>query len=207
MSSPLPKARLEALTDGIFAVTMTLLVLDLHFPEPSDTATPWQETARLVDRLDNYMISFVVLAVFWVGHVRLLRRLRDADMPFIAINLAFLFFTTLVPPLTTLLGDHPALPRAAVLYGGTLLLILLCEALLWHRVCHRLASETFHNPLGTWRLVRRRYVLAMGVVIAGIVAAFVEIIVGASEGLAPWMYLLLIFLGVVRAPLHGVPRA
>ena len=134
MSSPLPKARLEALTDGIFAVTMTLLVLDLHFPEPSDTATPWQETARLIDRFDNYVISFVVLAVFWVGHVRLLRRLRDADMPFVAINLAFLLSTTLVPPLTTLLGDHPALPRAAVLYGGTLLLILLCEALLWHRV-------------------------------------------------------------------------
>jgi uncharacterized membrane protein len=204
---PITKARLEALTDGIFAVTMTLLVLDLRFPQPSPTGSVVDDLRLFVDRTDNYVVSFVVLAVFWVGHVRLLRRMRDADTSFAAINLAFLLFTTLVPPLTAVLGDHPALPRAAVLYGGNLLTILVCEVLLWHRVCHRLANEAFENPLGTWRLVRRRYALAIGVVVAGIAAALVEIMIGASVGLAPWVYLLLIGAGIVRPPLRGVERA
>ena len=207
ITSALPKARLEALTDGIFAVTMTLLVLDLKIPEPSEAATVFDEVATMVDRIDNYVISFVVLAVFWLGHVRMLRRVHEVDAPFVALNLAFLLFTTLVPPLTTLLGDHPQLPRAAVLYGGTLLAILVCESLLWHRACHRLANETLADPLATWRLVRRRYALAIGVVIAGIGAALLEILLGASAAFAPWLYLLLIGAGIVRPPLHGVPRA
>jgi arylsulfatase A-like enzyme len=54
---------------------------------------------------------------------------------------------------------------------------------------------------------RRRYALAIGVVLAGIVAALVEIAVSRSPGFAPWVYLLLIGAGAVRPPLHGVPRA
>jgi uncharacterized membrane protein len=199
----LPKARLEALTDGIFAVTMTLLVLDLTFPEATADATFYDDLMRLVDRLDNYVISFVVLGLFWVGHLRLVRRLREADGMFAAQNLAFLLFTTLVPPLTSLLGDHPESPRAAVLYGGNLLLILGAEMLMWHRACTRLADEPLPDARATWVLVRQRYMLSMGVVVAGIAAALVEIVIGRSAGLAPWLYLLLIAAGIVRRPGHG----
>jgi len=200
---PLPKARLEALTDGIFAVTMTLLVLDIKFPDPEPGQTAFGAFLSLVDRLDNYVISFVVLAVFWLGHLRLFNRCREVDVGFVALNLAFLLLTTLVPPLTTLLGDHPRLPRAAVLYGGNLLLILACEALLWRRACRGLANETLHDPLATWRIVRRRYALAMGVVLAGIVTALVEITLRENPNAAPWLYLLLIGAGVVRPPLSA----
>ena len=102
MSDPLhlPKARLEAITDGIFAVAMTLLVLDVRIPAPVPGRTVFDELGQLVDRLDNYVISFVVLAVFWIGHLRVMRRLREPDTSFTVTNLAFAFFTTLVPPLT-----------------------------------------------------------------------------------------------------------
>jgi uncharacterized membrane protein len=199
---PLPKARLEALTDGIFAVAMTLLVLDLHLPEPSSGGTLLDAFLRLVDRLDNYVISFAVLAVFWMGHLRVMRRVSEADARFVTINLVFLFLVTLVPPFTTLLGDHPDLPRPAVLYGGNLLLMLGCEMLLWHRVCHRLANKSLEDPALTWRVVRKRYEAAMGVVLLGVAAAFVEIAIGASTGLAAWVYLLLLGLGTMRP----VPR-
>ena len=198
-SPPLSKARLEALTDGIFAVTMTLLVLDLKFPEPAAGQTTFDAFVGLVDRLDNYAISFAVLAVFWLGHVRLLQRCRGADVTFAALNLGFLLFTTLVPPLTTLLGDHPRLPRAAILYGGNLLLILACETLLWRRVCTKLANESLRDPAATWSLMRRRYALAMGVVLAGIAIALVEITLRENPNAAPYIYLLLIGAGIVRA--------
>jgi uncharacterized membrane protein len=195
----LPKSRLEGLTDGIFAVTMTLLVLDLKFTEgPLGQRTVFDDLARLVDRIDNYVISFVVLALFWIAHVRMLSRTRELDAPFVVLNLAFLLFTTAVPPLTTLLGNHPALPRAAVLYGANLLLILICEALAWHRVCHRLANETLADGPSTWRLSRQRHYFAIGVVLLGIAIALIEIRIGASQGLATWIYLLLIGAGLYR---------
>src|SRR3954471_3082971 len=82
LTPPLPKARLEALTDGIFAVTMTILVLNLEVPAPSEGTTVFVEFSHLVDRLDNYLISFVVLAVFWIGHLRLMRRMHEPDVTF-----------------------------------------------------------------------------------------------------------------------------
>ena len=196
----LPKARLEAITDGIFAVAMTLLVLEVKVSDPVAGAGFVDEVRRLVDTLDNYVISFVVLAVFWIGHLRVMRRLREPDTTFTVTNLAFAFFTTLVPPLTTYLGDHPEAPRAAILYGGNLLLLLACEALLWRRVCHRLANDTFPDAAEGWSLVRRRYAVAMGVVLAGIAVALAEIALSPSKGLAPWFYLLLIAAGIVRPP-------
>ena len=204
---PLSKGRLEALTDGIFAVTMTLLVIDLKFPDPPPGQTAFDAFLALVDRLDNYAISFAVLSVFWVGHLRVLNRCREVDMPFLALNLAFLLLTTLVPPLTTLLGDHPQLPRAAVLYGGNLFLILACEVLLWRRVCRHLHNDSLPDPPATWRVVRRRYTLAMGVVLAGIAIALVEIALRDNPNAAPYVYLLLIAAGVIRPPVPGAASA
>lgn len=150
----LPAARLDALTDGIFAVAMTLLVLglDRHIPDPLAGQTLFGGLLEFGDQFADYVISFAVLGVFWLGHLRMTRRLREADTTFVLGNLAFLFFVTMIPPLTTLIGDHPNRPRAAILYGANLLFLLLCEAAMWHRICHRLANESLANPLGTWRL-------------------------------------------------------
>ena len=193
----LPKGRLEALTDGIFAVTMTLLVLDVRFP-PQFAPGLGAEVLALVDLIDNYFISFAVLAVFWIGHLRLMRRLRDPDATFVAQNRAFLFLTTLVPPLTALLGDHPELPRASVLYGANLFLLLCLELAMWRRACLRLTDGSLDDARSAWLHLRNRYALALGVVLAAIVVALGEIAAGVSRGLAPWLYLLLLGLGRLR---------
>ena len=166
-----------------------------------------EEFLVLLDRIDNYAISFVMLAVFWLGHLRLMRRLHETDAVFVALNLAFLLFTTLVPPLTDLLGDHPELPRAAVLYGGDLVLIIACEAAMWRRVCTRLANDTLADPQATWRTVSHRYAVALGIVLAGIGAALVEIAIGRSADVAPWVYLLLLAAGVMRPALRTARRS
>jgi uncharacterized membrane protein len=201
---PLPKARLEALTDGIFAVTMTLLVLDLKFPPDAlDRQGAFLSAlAAILDRLDNYVISFLALCVFWVSHARLMRRLRDPDAAFVWLNLGFLLLTTLVPSLSTLVGDNPTHPRAAILYGANLIGILACEALMWRRMCRRLANDTVTDPDALWRLMRGRFAIATGIVLAGIVTALVEIRLGATEGFAPYVYLLLLASGVLR-PLYS----
>ncbi|HVJ74544.1 MAG TPA: TMEM175 family protein [Casimicrobiaceae bacterium] len=206
-SVPLPKSRLEALTDGIFAVTMTLLVLDLKFPPHAFDAgaSAWATLVAMLTRLDDYVISFVALCIFWLAHLRLLGRLREPDTTFTWLNLAFLLVTTLVPTLTSLVGDNPAHPRAAILYGANLVAILAIEAAMWRRMCRRLANASVGDPEALWRFVRTRFMLAIGIVVAGIATALVEIRLGVSEGMASYVYLLLLAAGVAR-PLFGAAR-
>lgn len=197
---PLPKGRLEALTDGIFAVSMTLLVLDLKFPEGSLDSPDgiWQTLLKLQDQFDDYVISFVVLCVFWLGHNRLMQRAREIDATFMWLNLMFLLFTTFVPPLTIFVGHNPNHPRAAILYGVNLALITLFELLLWRRCLLHLANESVLDARNAWRTVRRRYLIAICVVLLGIAAALIEIDIGRTSGLGHYIYLLLIAAGIMR---------
>ena len=197
---PLPKARLEALTDGIFAVTMTLLVLDLKLPDVSG-ATPGEALARLVELLphfDDYVISFVVLCVFWLAHLRVMRRIEEVDASFTWLNLFFLLFTTFVPPLTAFIGHNSEQPVAAVTYGCNLILILLCEALMWRRAAHHLMRKAEDDNDELWRFMRRRFAAAALVIVLGMLAALIEIEVTTNVGLASYIYLLLIAAGIVR---------
>ena len=199
---PLPKARIEALTDGIFAVTMTLLVLDLKLPEHigNDPRRVLSTLLELMQHLDDYVISFVVLCVFWLAHLRLLRRLRDIDSTFVALNLAFLLFTTFVPPLTTFIGNNAEKPIAAVVYGTNLLLILTLESLMWRHAARSHFDESVLDATALWKLMRRRFLLAAGVIVLAIVAALIEIDLDTSVGFAPYVYLLLLGGGIMR---HG----
>ncbi|MFO1396264.1 MAG: TMEM175 family protein [Burkholderiales bacterium] len=197
---PLPKARLEALTDGIFAVTMTLLVLDLKLPNVAD-ATPREAVVRLVEllpHLDDYVISFVVLCVFWLAHLRVMRRIEDVDASFAWLNLLFLLFTTFVPPMTAFIGHNSEQPVAAVAYGCNLILILLCEALMWRRAAHHLMPKAKEDGDELWLSMRRRFIAAALVIVLGMLAALVEIEVATNVGFASYLYLLLIAAGIVR---------
>jgi uncharacterized membrane protein len=197
---PLPKARLEALTDGIFAVTMTLLVLDLKLAErvPADSAHIVGDLLKLLPYIDDYVISFAVLCVFWLAHLRMMRRLREVDANFTWLNLAFLLFTTFVPPLTSWIGHNSEQPGAAIVYGVNLILILLCEALMWRYATRHLVNDTVTDARALWLYMRRRYFVAAAVMVGGIIAALIEITIDAKVGYASYVYLLLIGAGIIR---------
>jgi len=197
---PLSKSRLEALTDGIFAVSMTLLVLDLKFPEHSldNPNGIWRMLLQIGDKLDDYIISFIVLCLFWIGHTRLMQRAKEVDAGFLWLNLVFLLFTTFVPPHTTFVGDNPTQPRAAILYGVNLALILVFEQAMWRRCLLHLANESVIDARTAWRTARQRYLIAICVVLLGIAAALIEIDLGRTSGLGHYIYLLLIGAGIVR---------
>jgi TMEM175 potassium channel family protein len=120
----LGKDRIETLADGIFAVAMTLLVLDIKAP-----AAPWLDTNRaLVDHLAilehsfaMYVISFFVLAIFWIAHHTLFHFVRHMDRRLLWINLGFLLLVTCVPFSTDLIGDHGHLSLPVLVYGANLL--------------------------------------------------------------------------------------
>ncbi|MEO8847150.1 MAG: TMEM175 family protein [Casimicrobiaceae bacterium] len=199
----LPKSRLEAVTDGIFAVTMTLLVLDLRLPSNLAEAELWRALLAQATAIDDYVISFVVLCVFWIAHLRLLRRIETIDTTFTAVNLAFLLFTTFVPILTVFAGHNPGRLTPAVLYGSNLIAILATEMIMWRHALPALTDSSVTDAEGAWRLVRRKLLIAMAVVLVGMALAILEIHQGFNAGFASYTYLLLVVVGVVHPSMPG----
>ena len=123
-SRGLGKNRIEALVDGIFAVAMTLLVLDIKSPlnlsfDTNDNLIRYLLT--LEHSFAMYAISFVVLAIFWIAHHILFHYVRHVDRRLLWFNMAFLLLVTFVPFTTDLLGDHGHLTLPVVVYGVNLI--------------------------------------------------------------------------------------
>ena len=134
-----PKNRAEALTDGIFAFAMTLLVISLDVPEglrdPSDAAIAATLAGQL-PALFHYFLAFFILASFWVAHHAQVDRLRHIDRTFLWINIATLMFVALVPFSVSLIGDYPSETFAAVIFEANLLFIGLLFAAQWWYAAH-----------------------------------------------------------------------
>ena len=122
--------RLIMLSDGVFAIAMTLLALSIHWPENADATLPdlW---AALVPQLDAYILSFVVISVYWLAHRRFLAMITTVDAPVTVINLATLGLVGLLPAATQLTHLRgPSGPHMAI-YGGLVVAIGVSLAALW----------------------------------------------------------------------------
>ncbi len=105
--------RLAALSDGIFAVAMTLLVLDLRAPAVEAVHSEhdlWRALLALAPRLVMYMMSFMTLGIFWLGQQTQLNHLERSDRSLSWIHLAFLFLVSLTPFSTRAAGGVHSLP-------------------------------------------------------------------------------------------------
>ena len=143
--------RLEAFSDGVFAVAITLLVLNIKIPGldlpsnelPNDTIL-WQK--KLLEEwpsLIAYVTSFATIGIMWLNHHRLFTHIKRTDTGLLLLNLLLLLFIVLVPVPTALLAEYVVRPNehaAAIIYSGTFFVMACCFNLLW-----RYAS--YHNRL------------------------------------------------------------
>jgi uncharacterized membrane protein len=122
--------RLIMLSDGVFAIAMTLLALSIRWPENADArlADLW---AALVPQLDAYVLSFVVISVYWLAHRRFLAMITTVDAPMTVINLATLGLVGLLPAATQLTHLRGASGPHMVIYGGLVVAIGVSLAALW----------------------------------------------------------------------------
>ena len=119
----LPKSRVEALTDGIFAVAMTLLILDIKVPVVARPADLTRELLALWPRFVSYAISFVMLGIYWVGHHNQFHLIRRTDRALLWINILFMMTVCFVPFSTALLSAYARQPIALTVYGVNLVAI------------------------------------------------------------------------------------
>ncbi len=118
--------RIAALSDGIFAVAMTLLVLDLRVPVAEAIHSErdlWRALAPLFPRLVMYMMSFLTLGIFWIGQQTQLNFLTRSDRDLSWIHLAFLFAVGITPFSTSFLAEFPTYRTALLAYWGNLALL------------------------------------------------------------------------------------
>src|SRR5258706_3553335 len=115
----LPKGRVETLSDGVFAIAMTVLVLGLQVPEGGHTPELRARLWALGPKLASYSLSFVMLGVLWIGHHYQMHYIRRVNRPLLWLNLFFLLSITFLPFSTAVLGNYYREPLAVVLYGST----------------------------------------------------------------------------------------
>lgn len=114
--------RLLALTDGIYAIVLTLLVLDLKIPEAPEVSNA-ELMADLVHQIPNfiaYLISFLVIVIFWMRNHWILKPLTKGDETVFWLNLLHVFFLSLIPYTSSLVGHYEQDSLAVMIFSGSL---------------------------------------------------------------------------------------
>ena len=118
-------ARLEAFSDGVFAIAITLLILEIKIPS-SGTGDLAQELARQWPSYLAFIISFAFIGIMWINHHRLFTHIRRTDDMLLIINLGFMFGVCIIPFTTAVLAahlGHPGARTAVVVYDSAYLCI------------------------------------------------------------------------------------
>ena len=120
------KGRLEAFSDGVFAVIITIMVLELKVPHGGD----WRVLQPLVPAFLAYVLSFIFLGIYWNNHHHMLHMTERINGGILWANLHLLFWLSLVPFTTAWMGDNHVAPLPTAVYGVVLLMDAIAYTLL-----------------------------------------------------------------------------
>ena len=194
--------RTEAFSDGVFAVAITLLVLDLQVPESSFNHL-WRGIAHQWPSYLGYATSFITIGGIWLVHHGIFRRVQYANRRVMTVNLALLMAVSFLPFPTKLVAeairDASAERAAVIFYGGSLLVISLLFSALWASVASDrslLKPEVSENEVNA---ISRATTPNLGFYVAVIALAFLAPI------LAAFGYLVIAIVAVLRARGDSTP--
>ncbi len=110
------KNRLEAFSDGVIAIIITIMVLEMKVPHGHD----WASLQPLVPVFCSYILSFIYVGVYWLNHHHLLHAVKHVTAGVLWANLNLLFWLSLFPFVTGWVGENPSAALPAAFYGGVL---------------------------------------------------------------------------------------
>jgi TMEM175 potassium channel family protein len=137
--------RLHALTDGVYAIAMTLLVLELHVPDARSSAELVTGLVSIAPSLFGFALGFAVLGTYWVGSAVNLSHLARVNRAALFLNVLQLFFISLLPFTTALIGRYPDEAAAVIVYALHLELLGLSQYAHWIYVLRH--PELVHSPI------------------------------------------------------------
>jgi uncharacterized membrane protein len=179
------KNRLEAFSDGVFAVAITLLVLEIDVPAGDHL---WHQLKDEWPSFASFFISFWVIGIIWVNHHGVIDHIRRADRGVLYLNLFLLMSVVLIPFATALMAEHLKSGAdehaAAAVYAGAFVLMAVSFGVLWEYITrHReklgveLSDDEVRRRSRSFQIGNPIYALA--VIIAFISPAVVLVIIGA----------------------------
>jgi uncharacterized membrane protein len=197
--------RVEAFSDGVFAIAVTLLVLDIHVPrldEGANESALWHALRHQWPVYLAYATSFATILIMWVNHHTIFRCVRRTDHALLLLNGVLLACITLVPFPPDLLAEYARRDGrhvAAACYAGTFVLIAISFNLLWRYVAHhgRLLHEDINPEF--LRSYSRSYLFAPPLYLTAFLAAFINV------ALTVGICILLALLFALPNPAHRLP--
>lgn len=182
--------RLEAFSDGVFAIAITLLVIDLKAPQdlPAGVSLASALRHQWPDYL-AFVTSFATIGIMWINHHRLFRMIGKCDHNLLVLNTLLLLGVTFVPFPTAILAEHlgePGQHTAALVYSGTFTVIAVAFNALWRYAAHEgrlLAAEVSDAEV---KAQTRQYAFGPLIYLSAFVVAWISVTasVALSLGLA-----------------------
>lgn len=137
--------RLEAFSDGVFAIVITLLILEIRVPEIANSVTSSEfvhELGQLWPKFSAFILSFAVIYIIWMNHHRTFNMRAKSNRILMLLNGLILFFTVLVPFPTALVGEYPLQPLSGVIYGAVMAFLAISHLILYRYATNRLFNES-----------------------------------------------------------------
>ncbi len=154
----LSKGRIEAFSDGVFAIVITLLVFNIKVPELPRGAPAAELRHALLElwpKFLSYVISVVVVGIYWVAHHAAFHCVKHSDRIFLWINILFLAFVAVIPFSAALLGQYHRYQIAIVFYGANMIAAGLSLYLLWwYATSKHRCGQRHRPPPDTWRKIQ-----------------------------------------------------
>jgi uncharacterized membrane protein len=192
-----PTARLEAFSDGVFAIAITLLAFSLIVPSPVLVTPESSLAALLLMRWPSYLaflVSFLFILVMWINHHRLTGLLARVDHALLMWNGLLLLCVSLVPFGSTLMAEYMLLPdgpTAAAVYSALLLITALVFNGFWHRAAHGRRLLGAHVNDAQIRAIERQYRFGPWLYAGALVLAAVSVALSVGLVVAMAVYFIL----------------
>jgi uncharacterized membrane protein len=176
--------RLEAFSDGVIAIIITIMVIEFKLPDLTKDSTPAETIALLRHLLPyfiSYAFSFMMIGIFWANHHHMFHLLEHTDVQLIWQNFLFLFFLSFIPFATAIVGANPSVAISPVIYGSIMLLtnssfLLMRHYSLTKKLVHRdknrqLTVNVFRVSIKS----RTKAIIGTIVYLAAILLAYVNV--------------------------------
>ena len=126
-------ARMESFSDGVISIIITIMIFDIKFRDLAHGFTH-RDVADglhvLWPKLAAYLFSFLVLGIMWLNHHHMFHLVQTVDEKLMWLNLNLLFWLSLIPLPTSMIGKNPLLPESAAIYGGMMFMVVMSFTLM-----------------------------------------------------------------------------
>jgi len=186
-------SRLEAFSDGVLAIAITLLVLEIKVPHlvaPDDAREALAALVALGPKFLGYLLSFLFIAVFWVNHHRFFRLVKQVDAGLLWVNILLLLALSFIPFPTGLIGEYPSNPTGLALFAIVLMVAGIAFNLMWR---HAESRGLFHAHVSPALVKQAKAWGLVGPALYALAAALAFALPGASWVLFVGLPLLYVF--------------